>query len=651
MPTERQPSGTTRVLFWAITLALPFVFLVLLESGLRIAGYGNAYPLFVELDEVGGFKIPNPEVAKRYFGNAPVVPTISQDSFRSPRPDSSFRLIVQGGSTAAGFPYYYEASFGDVVEDLLLTAYPESNTQVITTAMSAVNSYTLLDLADEIIAEEPDAILIYAGHNEFYGAMGVGSSQSFGSSISAKRLYLKLRSYRLVQLLQNSLARISAPNATEVAQKGTLMARMVGNQSIPIDSELYHAGISQFESNMDALLATYRQRDIPVFISTIFSNERDHHPFIGEPTADQRNKWQREQSDAADAVATGDTSRATQILVNALTIDSLAADPHFALAKLYLSAGDTSSARRHFLIARDKDQLRFRAPEEINNVIVDLASKHDATLVDVATAARAASSYGITGNDLLTEHLHPNLEGYRLIGRTFFESIVDSQLLGEEKVDADEIRLTNYASELDSLLGEFRIIQITASWPFQPIGKSTRPIDDLVPQNALEDLTKRVFKNETDRVTALNELLVAYQQRGQIDKAVKLLKNSAHRYQYLEPAQRATGAILAATGRPDEALSYFLLAQQLLKTPESAKMIGSIYLNAGDNEKAVEFLASAIELGDETQQAYFNLALGYYRLERWKPAAEVLDALLSRWPNHLEARRLQTAVNAQLNKA
>jgi hypothetical protein len=41
-----------------------------------------------------------------------------------------------------------------------------------------VNSYTFYDKIDEILKEDPDAILIYAGHNEFYGELGIGSSKS-----------------------------------------------------------------------------------------------------------------------------------------------------------------------------------------------------------------------------------------------------------------------------------------------------------------------------------------------------------------------------------------------------------------------------------------------------------------------------------------
>ena len=66
--------------------------------------------------------------------------------------------------------------------------------------MAAINSYTLLDFMDEILEQSPDALLIYTGHNEYYGALGVGSEQSLGNSRWLIHTYLKLRSVKLLCL-------------------------------------------------------------------------------------------------------------------------------------------------------------------------------------------------------------------------------------------------------------------------------------------------------------------------------------------------------------------------------------------------------------------------------------------------------------------
>ena len=77
--------------------------------------------------------------------------------------------------------------------DRLETVFPGREVEVITTAMAAVNSYTLVDLADEIIEIRPDAVLIYAGHNEYLGILGVGSTYALSGSRAIKLAFLRAR--------------------------------------------------------------------------------------------------------------------------------------------------------------------------------------------------------------------------------------------------------------------------------------------------------------------------------------------------------------------------------------------------------------------------------------------------------------------------
>ncbi|MDC2888862.1 SGNH/GDSL hydrolase family protein [Psychrosphaera algicola] len=100
---------------------------------------------------------------------------------------------MQGGSTAAGFPYGRFGSLQGMLEQRFKRTYPHKNIEVINTAMAAVNSYTLMDFVDEIIEIEPDLILIYAGHNEYLGVMGVGSTFAAigGRSATLAFCYLK----------------------------------------------------------------------------------------------------------------------------------------------------------------------------------------------------------------------------------------------------------------------------------------------------------------------------------------------------------------------------------------------------------------------------------------------------------------------------
>ena len=82
--------------------------------------------------------------------------------------------------------------------------FPDRQFEIINLSLTAVNSYTVLGFARELVRYKPDAVLIYTGHNEFYGTLGVGSSSRIGNSTYVNRLMLQLRQLRLVQWLTNT---------------------------------------------------------------------------------------------------------------------------------------------------------------------------------------------------------------------------------------------------------------------------------------------------------------------------------------------------------------------------------------------------------------------------------------------------------------
>jgi len=150
--------------------------------------------------------------------------------FPADKAPETLRIFVQGGSSAAGWPYGFGASLAGMLQQRLQASLPERNIEVITTAMTAVNSYTLMDFADEIIAQQPDAVLIYAGHNEYLGVLGVGSAISAGRTRPVVLAYLALRDLRILQLLKHSYLGLTTPAAPAEAPAqpgGTLMRRCI----------------------------------------------------------------------------------------------------------------------------------------------------------------------------------------------------------------------------------------------------------------------------------------------------------------------------------------------------------------------------------------------------------------------------------------
>ncbi|MDH3589898.1 MAG: SGNH/GDSL hydrolase family protein, partial [Gammaproteobacteria bacterium] len=177
-PTKTPTSPGRRRVFMLVALVIPVLFFVLVEGVLRLAGAGDEFPLFIPHPQQSDYLLANPQVLTRFFGDLKKTPSMKIETvyFKAKKPAKGLRIVVQGGSSAAGFPYGFGGSLTGMLEQRLRRSYPDREIEVVNTAMSAVNSYALLAFADEIIAQHPDAVLVYAGHNEYLGILGVGSN-------------------------------------------------------------------------------------------------------------------------------------------------------------------------------------------------------------------------------------------------------------------------------------------------------------------------------------------------------------------------------------------------------------------------------------------------------------------------------------------
>ncbi|NNE33975.1 MAG: tetratricopeptide repeat protein, partial [Rhodothermales bacterium] len=553
---------------------------------------------------------------------------------------------VQGGSTAAGFPFYYGGSFADMLEQRLLQSAPERPVEVINTAMAAVNSYTLLDFVDEIIEQEPDIVVIYAGHNEYYGALGVGSTFSLGSSPTLIRLFLSLDHFKTVQALKALLSRIASIGkpAVEEGSGGTLMSQVVGEQSIPLGSRLYQAGLDQFRGNLRRILKRYQKAGVPVYIGTVASNLRDHRPFVSQLAEATDTEQFREAVRAlATAEQRGDSVSVLLELVDRLiAIDSLAADPYYTKGQLLLRAGRDPEALDAFIAARDRDQLRFRAPQEINDIIRAEADAFDAVVVETERRLATTAVRGIVGSDLMTEHLHPNVEGYFQLASAFYEQLAsDSAVAGwQQTITDDAARSELLVTEIDSRVGEYRIKQLTGSWPFQPAGTLSRYTLPERSEDPIEQISLDLFRRKVPRNVALDALRSEYLKQNNFHDALRATLAVVQRYPFLSSPYVSAASIMVEQRRLDEALLYVDAALDRDSSAEALSLKGSVLLAKGLRAQAIPVLESALQLNPESIPTGYNLAGAYALSGRIADARALVEDILRRDPGNADARRL-----------
>lgn len=582
-------SGKYPLWYYAILILIPIIFFLLLEFFLQIFGYGADYSVFTKAySAYPDYLFLNPNITHKYFTNVSAPPTTIADPFREKKSANAYRVFVLGESSVAGWPYVPNASFPRILKRKLQLYYPESEIEVINLGISAINSYTLKDFTPAILQQKPDLVIIYTGHNEYYGALGVASSQNLGNSSILIDSYITLKKFKTFQLIMNSLNSLSiafSSNHSEqnLSQNETLMERMVGNNLIPYRSELFQEGIHQFENNISQILSKLTDRNCPVIIGSLVSNLADLPPFESIKDSDE----------------------------NALS--------YYELGKKELVIGNSNSARKLLRKAKDLDALRFRAPSEFNDIIKSLSRKFNIPCVELDTIFDKASVKGVVGNDFIVDHLHPNVEGYSLIAESFFNEIIKSGLAPKTQRNPapDSILdgLLNQKfpfSELDSTIASLRIRILTGAYPFVPKGKPNKLIKDFNPVNIIDSLSIEVVDRWTTWEQAHYRLSQRYFALGYPDKAKKELEILLFDRPLNINIRKELITLLISIKSYTEALNHLVNLNNESPDAFSYKWIGAIALEQKDYVTAIANLLKSLDFSQNDPQVWYNLSGAYY---------------------------------------
>jgi tetratricopeptide (TPR) repeat protein len=464
-----------KLFFRLFLIILPILILVFLELILRLFDLNSPPPLFVE-NRVNGKVVNqlNQNFAHRYFDpNKVPVPGLYPETIEQDKGVNTVRIFALGGSTTEGFPFGFQVPYPAQLKYLLVEKFPQLKIEMVNAGISAINSFSVLDMLPEIIEQSPDMILIYMGHNEFYGAYGSGSTLSIGNSGSIIRFYLKIQKFHLVQLIKKIISQILTP-AQQEGKRKTLMEQVIADYSIEFRSDKYQHTVKNFQDNLEMILEQCSTAGIPVFISNLISNIRDMPPFASKMPEDLiiqvRQKYDRSIQSGERLYKSGRYSESLEELNTAFQIDSSSAALWYKIGRNYLTLGNLRLAEKYLYGAKERDLIRFRASEEINALIEKVAKKYDCNLVDMHKTFRNYSRQQLIGNEILCDHLHPDLNGYYLMALAFYNSIENANLMPDGPNTDFMTPDHSYATTaIDWNIGLIRANYIMSNPPFQRI--------------------------------------------------------------------------------------------------------------------------------------------------------------------------------------
>ena len=397
---------------------MPILLLVGLELVLRVANFGYSPRFFVK---DGDQWRENPKAVWNYMPRQ-LARTPSPLRVARQQEEGTVRLVVFGESAALGDP---EPAYGFAryLETMLEDRYQGTDFEVVQTAITAINSHVIRDIANDARGIGGDYWLFLIGNNEYAGPFGPATT--FGRhkvSVSSIRMGVVARRLRLGQALEGLLLSARSSAGNQANWEGLSSFR---DQRIHPNSKRRDWVNDAFAANLAACLKSARKAGAEPIVAWTPVNLADCAPFAdGQPEVAERARFREGQ----EALTRGDDELAISIFEDLTERFSRSSEAWYWLGKARAAGGDEEGAAFPFRHAREMDALPLRVTSALNENARSVAEEAGARWVDPRDAVALASGEANLGREALFEHAHFTPRGNYGVALAFAESI-ESALL------------------------------------------------------------------------------------------------------------------------------------------------------------------------------------------------------------------------------
>ena len=343
-----------------------------------------------------------------------------------------FRIFTLGGSTTAGYPYNTlpeyncPASFPNYLRAILQYNKNLPEIEMLNLGSNAFNSLSVLKVFDDVKKYDPDLLIVYTGHNEYFGP------NEFALSRTANKIYnnkffnhgfLNVRQTYLYQGLRWVLKKILKRGEVEYKD----YAEWSLLNTVSVNDEYNEKVEKNFERNLTDLIRMANKAGIKVVLCTPVTNIT-FPPFVSKfskPLNFQTQAlWDTLRVQASRFFDLGKYDEALTVWKKLYDIDSTFADVHYYTGMNYAKLEDYEIANLALSRAVDLDALPFRAKSFINKICRRVAKKEDVILADTDLFFRQMSGKYYPEPSLLLDHVHPTEPGYYYMALFLARTIV-----------------------------------------------------------------------------------------------------------------------------------------------------------------------------------------------------------------------------------
>jgi len=205
------------------------------------------------------------------------------------------------------------------------------------------------------------------------------------------------------------------------------------------------------------------------------------------------------------------------------------------------------------------------------------------------------------GNELLLEHVHPNLNGYFLIADSYFKAIIASNILPVNTADLISTELIQQQMPLtkfDTVYGYVSNILLKENWPFnEPLPSSTAAEQTFEGKVAGALAIKQFSWKE-----AMEKLFNHYFTKGDLENALKIAAGQCLEFPF-EGVYFERAAKLAQNLNKTDLAGFYLtkIWKDFTQNVDIAKELVQLNLRQDRPESALPFLNYIISNSKENQ--------------------------------------------------
>ena len=300
----------------------------------------------------------------------------------------------------------------------------------------------LLDLE-----RRPDAMIVFAGHNEFQTRFGWSRNVSHYVEEGVKSPLVLLDRARAISSACKLILTALDLHYGEARPPARVTRELVDH---PVCSPNEYAFLrDDFRIRLDALTEYCTGIGcLPILImpgSNDGSFEPNRSVLAGSVPADLRAAFAREFQ-AARAAESIDAEASISAYRRLVDQHPEFAEAHYRLGGLLAASGAWDESTRHFVLARDLDGLPLRCPSDFLEAYRTVARRHGAMLIDGPEVLSRVSPHGVLDDHLFHDGQHVNLIGTIALANDILVQLKKRRALGwPESTPAPRIEIETCA--------------------------------------------------------------------------------------------------------------------------------------------------------------------------------------------------------------